>query len=185
MALDSVTKDIVASANSKISAINAERDAEISKIEAEAAAAISGMKEKEDKKLAEAIERLDRQEISSAELESKKTVLAKKKEILAEAFEGTLTKLETAPRDVKLAQYKKMVKSAKTVISKPTAFMAEDDDFTAKELGVVAVEKDRRIKGGLVLQSEDGFIEVDMQYRTILQNIWDGDLKNLSDILFG
>ncbi len=185
MALDSVTKDIVASADASVKAINAERDAAIKKIEDEAAATISGLKEKEDKKLAESIERLNRQELSSAELESKKIVLAKKKEILAKAFNETLAKLESAPAETKLAQYKLMVKSVDGVISKPIALMSDNDGFSANDLGVASVKTDATIKGGLILQSEDGTIEVDMQYSTLLQTVWDQEIKALSDILFG
>lgn len=185
MALQNVTQEISKSAQDKAAAIKAEADAEIAKINAEADAKIAELKEKEDKKLKEAVERLSRQELSSAELESKKIVLAKKKELLTEAFEGTLADLENAPSDVKLAQYKAMIESAKKVIANPKAIMSENDSFSASDLGVASVEKDRRIKAGLILQSEDGQIEVDMQYSTLLQTIWDREIKAVSEILFG
>ncbi|MCL1810796.1 MAG: V-type ATP synthase subunit E family protein [Methanomassiliicoccaceae archaeon] len=184
MALDNVMKEITASADRQAGEIDSQAEAEVRAILAEADALISDMKEKEDKKLKEAIERLNRQELSSAELESKKIVLSKKKEILAKAFEKVLADLESAPRDVKLEQYKKMVKSAKTVIDKPKAVISPKDDFTAKELGAKSVETDPRIRAGLILQSEDGTVEVDMQYETILQTIWNREIKALSDILF-
>ena len=95
--------------------------------------------------------------MSSAELESKKIVLAKKKEVLAEAFDSALDGLVKAPSDVKLRQYKAMVESAKKIIENPTALMSQNDKFT----------------------------EVDMQYETLLQTIWDRDVKAVSDILFG
>ncbi|MDR3075250.1 MAG: hypothetical protein LBU30_04350 [Candidatus Methanoplasma sp.] len=185
MALDNVTKEIIASADKQASDIRSQAAAEVKAISAEADALISDMREKEDKKLKESIERLRRQELSSSELESKKIVLSKRKEILAQAFETVLADLESAPESVKLEQYKKMVKSAKTVIDKPKALMSAKDSFTAKDLGVKSVEKDHRIRAGLILQSEDGTVEVDMQYETILQTIWDREIKALSDILFG
>jgi len=185
MALDNVTKEIRASADRQVSEIESQARSEVKAIRAEADAQISDMEEKEDKKLKEEIERLRRQELSSAELESKKVVLSKKKEILAKAFEKVLAELESAPRDVKLGQYKEMVKSAKTVIDKPKAVISSKDDFTAKELGVKSVEKDPKIRAGLILQSEDGTVEVDMQYEAILQTIWNRELKTLSDIMFG
>jgi len=184
MALDNVVKEIEASACRQAGEIESQAGAEVRAILAEADALISDMREKEDKKLKEEIERLRRQELSSAELESKKIVLSKKKEILAEAFETVLADLESAPRDKKLEQYKEMVNSAKTVIDKPKAIMSPKDDFTAKELGVSSVETDQRIRAGLILQSKDGDVEVDMQYETILQTIWNREIKALSDIMF-
>ncbi|MCL2333751.1 MAG: V-type ATP synthase subunit E family protein [Candidatus Methanoplasma sp.] len=185
MALDNVTKEIRASADRRVSEIEAQTKTEVRAIRTEADAQISDMKAKEDKKLKEAVERLKRQELSSAELESKKVVLSKKKEILAKTFESVLADLESAPRDEKLEQYKQMVKSAKTVIDKPKAVISSKDDFTAKELGVKSVTKDPKIRAGLILQSEDDTVEVDMQYETILQSIWDSEIKALSDIMFG
>ena len=185
MALDSVKEDITRSAEQSVSAINAERDAEISKIQAEAAAVISDMKAKEEKRLKEAIEHLGRQEISSAELESKKIVLAKKKEILMQAFNETLEGLENAPAKDRKEQYKKMVKAAKKVIKEPKAYCAKGETFKAEDLGVSSLTKVESITGGLILESKDGTIQVDMQYRTILQTVWDREMKALSDILFG
>ncbi len=184
MALANVTQEIFKAADEKVAAIKAEADAEIAKINADADARIAETKEKEDKRLKEAIERLNRQELSSAELESKKIVLAKKKELLTEAFESTLADLVNAPSDVKLAQYKAMVKVAKKIIDSPKAIISENDQFTAADLGVTSVEKDGRIKAGLIFQSEDGDVEVDLQYSTILQAIWDREIKSVSDILF-
>ena len=185
MALDSVTKEIMASAEAQIARIQKEQAKEIQAINAEADAQIAEMKATQDKRVAEAKETLARQERSSAELESKKLVLSKKKELLAEAFESALEQLEAMPADKKLAYYKAMVASAKDIIPEPKAFISEKDKFSAADLGVKSVEKDPRISAGLILQSEDGKFEVDMQYRVLLQNIWDSNLKQLSDILFG
>ena len=185
MALEKVTQEILKDAEAKAAAIKTEADAEIAKIRADTDAKIAEMKEKEDKRLKDEVERLSRQEVSSSELESKKIVLSKKKEVLTKAFEATLADLENAPKDVKLGHYKAMVKSAKKIIAKPKAFMSENDSFTASQLGVSEVVKDSRIKAGLILQSEDGQIEVDMQYSTLLQEVWDDEIKAVSDKLFG
>ncbi|MBQ8179034.1 MAG: hypothetical protein IJX35_03265 [Candidatus Methanomethylophilaceae archaeon] len=184
MALANVTQEIIKSAEDRAAAIKAEADAEIAKINADADVKIAEMKDKEDKKLKEAVERLNRQELSSAELESKKIVLAKKKELLTKVFDDTLANLENASSDVKLEQYKGMVAVAKKIIENPKAIMSENDAFSAADLGVSSVEKDSRIVAGLILQSEDGQVEIDMQYSTLLQSIWDREIKSVSDILF-
>ena len=185
MSLDNVTAEIRAISEEKERQIQAQTAEEVARIQKETDAKIAGLKESEDKRLADTIDRMDRQEASSAELESKKIVLAKKKEILSEVFDETLQELETAPADVKLAQYKSMVAYAKTIIPSPKAIMSENDDFSAKDLGVKSVEKDSRIVAGLILQSEDGQIEIDMQYSALLRSVWDRGIKDVSDILFG
>lgn len=153
MALDSVTKEIQASAEASVAKIRQEQAAEIDAINKQTDAQIAKMKEAQDKKVAEAKETLDRQERSSAELESKKLVLAKKKEVLSQAFESALAELENVPEAQKLTYYKAMVASAKTIIPEPKAIMSENDDFSASDLGVKSVEKDARVSSGLLLLS--------------------------------
>jgi V/A-type H+-transporting ATPase subunit E len=185
MALNNVTSEIRNLSDEAVKKIQAETAQEIARIQAETESKIAGLKESEEKRLADTIERMDRQEASSSELESKKIVLAKKKEVLSEVFDETLADLESAPADKKLAHYKSMVAYAKTIIDKPKALMSENDEFTAKDLGVDSVEKDSRIVAGLILQSEDGQIEIDMQYSALLRTVWDRGIKDVSDILFG
>ncbi len=185
MALNNVTAEILAISDEKAKQIQAETAQEVARIEKETDEKIAGLRESENKRLADAIARMDRQEVSSAELESKKIVLAKKKEVLSEVFDETLAELEGASAEQKLKHYKNMVNAAKTIIPEPKAIISENDKFTAKDLGVKKVEKDSRIKAGLILQSEDGQIEIDMQYSALLRTVWDRGIKNVSDILFG
>ena len=185
MALDNVKQDINRSAEAAVAEINLGRDAEIAKIRAEADAAVSGIKEKEEKRLKEAVEHLGRQELSSAELESKKIVLTKKKEILAQTFSEMLAELESATDCAKKDQYRKMVAAAKKVIKDPVAYCAKGESMTAADIGVTSLKKVDGITGGLILESKDGTMRVDMQYRTILQTIWDREMKQVSKILFG
>jgi V/A-type H+-transporting ATPase subunit E len=142
------------------------------------------MKEKQDKRVAETVGNLARQERSSAELESKKVVLSKKKDVLNRAFETALADLENMPAKKKLAYYKAMVASAKDVIPEPKAVISVNDKFTAADLGVTAVEQSNKIRSGIILQSEDGKIEVDMQFSVLLKSVWDSNIKEITDILF-
>ena len=184
MALESVTKEIEASAQTSAAKIREEQAAEIAAINGQADAQIAEMKDKQDKKVAEAVDALARQGRSSAELESKKLVLSKKKEVLNRAFEVALADLESMPASKKLAYYKAMVASAKQIIPEPKALMSVNDKFTAEDLGVKAVEQTAKVNSGLILQSEDGKIEVDMQYSVLLKSVWDSNIREVSDILF-
>ena len=185
MALDDVKLEITRSAEQKAAAIMAEADAEVATIMEAAEQEISATKAKEDKRLAESIERLKRQELSSAELESKKIVLAKKKEILGRAFDETLASLENASAEDKLQVYKKMVASGKSVIANPKVYVPAGCNVSAADLGVSEVIPSEKIVSGIILENDDGSLQVDMQYRTILQSVWDREMKTLSDILFG
>ena len=184
MALESVTKEIEADAQARAAIILKQKDKDIAEINAKADAQIAEMKEKQDKRVAETVGNLARQERSSAELESKKVVLSKKKDVLNRAFETALADLENMPANKKLAYYKAMVASAKDVIPEPKAVISVNDKFTAADLGVTAVEQSIKIRSGIILQSEDGKIEVDMQFSVLLKSVWDSNIKEITDILF-
>ena len=185
MALEDVMKEIQVYADIKVKSIQDSAQAEIDLICANADTGISDMKEIEDRKLKSEIERLDRQVTSSSELESKNLVLAKKKEILTRTFYEVLAEMEASSKADKLKRYKSLIKEAEELIPEPIAVISEEYNFSAEELGVETVEKDGRIKAGLILRSKDGSTEVDLQYKTLLTDIWDSNLKALSDILFG
>ena len=184
MALESVTKEIEADAQARAAIILKQKDKDVAEINAKADAQIAEMKEKQDKRVAETVGNLARQERSSAELESKKVVLSKKKDVLNRAFETALADLENMPANKKLAYYKAMVASAKDVIPEPKAVISVNDKFTAADLGVTAVEQSNKIRSGIILQSEDGKIEVDMQFSVLLKSVWDSNIKEITDILF-
>ncbi len=185
MALDSVRKDILESAEAQADEqMRVARD-EAAAILAEADQTISEMREKEGKRLEEALERLRRQELSSAELESKKIVLARQKEILNRAFQESLSALEASNAATKKRHYAAMVKATEDFFDKPKIFCPLGEKDRLKELKAHSVSEDGSIAGGLILESQDGSMRVDMQYETVLRTIWDEKLKELSDILFG
>lgn len=185
MALGDVESEINKSAGDIIATIRADADAEIANIIADTDSKIASMKEKEEKKLKNVIERLRRQELSSIELENKKIVLSKKNEVLTKVFSEILTSFESLPANNKLKHYKQMVSISKRVIDNPRAYLAEIDKFSAEDLGVSSVVTDSKMTGGIIFENEDRTIQIDMQYKTIIQMLWDREIKNLSDILFG
>ncbi|MCQ2085933.1 MAG: hypothetical protein MJY54_00655 [archaeon] len=185
MALDAVKLEIDKSADETVAAIMSKADAEVSEITSSADAEVSAIDERWKKKLKDMIEHLRRQELSSAELESKRIVLAKKKEILSKLFVETLRSLESASKETKLAQYRKMINASKSMVKGSRVRVSPEEKITAGDLGVSSLIKDSKILGGIILENEDGSIRIDMQYATILQAIWNREVKKLSDILFG
>ena len=59
-----------------------------------------------------------------------------------------------------------------------------NDKFSAADLGVSSVEQSSKVRSGIILQSEDGKIEVDMQFSVLLKSVWDSNIKEISEILF-
>jgi len=185
MALDNVRKDIVESAKAKAAEHMQAAQKEASVILAEAEATISEMRKREGKKLEEAVEHLRRQELSSAELESKKIVLSKQKDILNRAFLESLASLEDSKAATKKQYYTQMVELTKDLIEEPKVYCPVGEKARLKDVKAHSVMEDEDISGGLVLETQDGSVRVDMQFSTILRSAWEKELKSLSDILFG
>lgn len=185
MALDNVRKDIIESAKAKAAEQSQAAQKEASVILAEADSMISEMRKKEGKKLEEAIEHLRRQELSSAELESKKIVLSKQKDILNRAFVESLAGLEKSKPDTKKRYYAQMVELTKDLIEDPKVYCPMGEKARLKDVKAYSVTEDEDISGGLILETQDGSVRVDMQFSTILRSAWEKELKGLSDILFG
>ena len=40
------------------------------------------------------------------------------------------------------------------------------------------------MEGGIIVESRDGTLQIDLSYRTFLNQVWETGLKNASDILF-
>ncbi len=185
MALENVVKDIMEAAEAQAAALRSEGEAEAAKLLAEADESVSELKEKEGKRLEETIGRLHRQELSSAELESKKIVLSKKKEILDRSYEETLAALLASDAKAKKKYYGMMVDAAKQVLENPKAYCPPGEAKNLKGLDVSEAVEDPAIEGGLVLESADGSVQLDMQFGSILRSVWENEMKALSDILFG
>ncbi len=172
-------------AEAQAAAIRKDGEAEAAKLLSQAEAAVSEMKEKEENRLEDVVGRLTRQELSSAELESKKVVLAKKKEILDRSFDETLADLESADAKTKKKYYGMMVAAAKGVIDDPKAYCPPSEGKNLKGLEVSEVIEDPSVVSGLILESVDGLVRLDMQFRNLLSAVWEREIKSLSDILFG
>ncbi|MFP4169499.1 MAG: V-type ATPase subunit subunit G family protein [Methanomassiliicoccales archaeon] len=185
MALDKVVKDIIESAKREADSLVQDAERQRDQILGEADQSISQMRERHEKDLEEARKRLRRQEISSAELESKKIVLNKKKEILDRTFEEALEELSSMPPKEKSRIYRKSIEASKDVVPNPKVYCPKGEAEIVSEMEGVKEVEEADIESGLLLESGDGSIRVDYRFRTLLEGIWEQELKNVSNILFG
>ncbi len=185
MALDKVVKDIIESARREANALIERGEEERETILRDADEKNLKLRKAQEKELEEALKRLRRQEISSAELEAKKIVLNKKKEILDRTFEETLTELSKMPSSDKKRVYRKSIDAAKSVIPRPKVFCPQGEAGLLAGISGMASINEVDMETGLILENEDGSMRLDYRFRTILESIWEQELRNVSEILFG
>jgi len=185
MALDKVIKDVLDSARMEADKLGEEADKERTAI-LRAADEETGKKRRlKERELQEALRRLTRQEISSAELEAKRIVLNAKKEILDKVFSETLREIESVEPQKKAEAYCRIYDGAKNLIQRPRLICPRGESKLLSGCSGLERVMESDMGPGLILESEDGTIRLDYRFRTILEEIWEKELRSISNVLFG
>ena len=185
MALDKVVGDILESARKDADQLLQSADKEKSSILQNANEMIAGKKKESEKQLEDTLKRLRQQEISSAELEAKRVVLNARKEALDQAFEGALKDLASMSDADKTRLYAKIMAQGTKVIPQPKVLCAKGDGKLISGMPGIGSMQEMDMDTGLILESEDGMFRLDYRFKTILKGVWEKELKNVSNILFG
>jgi V/A-type H+-transporting ATPase subunit E len=185
MALDKVIGNILESANKESAALIATAEKERASILHQADGTIAEKKKAQEKELEIALKRLRQQEISSAELEAKRIVLNAKKEMLDRSLFETLKELEAMSPADKARMYHKIMANAKLSIAKPKVFCPRgESNLVPKDSDAVSVTE-TDMAAGLILETQDGTIRLDYRFATLLGSVWEMEMKNVSNVLFG
>jgi V/A-type H+-transporting ATPase subunit E len=185
MALDNVVGQILESANSEADALIQEAEKEKASILKQADEQVAVKQKAEQKDLEQTLVRMRQQELSSAELEAKRVTLNARKQVLDNTFQSTLKELGSLGPEDKARLYKKiLVKGVATIPNAKVYCPKGDSKYIAGTAGVKSIEE-KDMEPGLVLESADGSVSLDYRFKTVLEGVWEKELKNVSNILFG
>ena len=182
MALDAVVESILATSKDKVAQINSEADQEVGKILNEARERAAEIKTRKEVEVGHAVEGLERREISSANLEVKRSELNVHKDLLEQARIRLLEKTRELPKKDNEAMLKKLLqpynlKDMKVFSNK------RDEAFVSSLAPNYGGNLD--IIGGAVIESKDGTLRYDLTYETLAREVFSGQMKEVSKILFG
>jgi V/A-type H+-transporting ATPase subunit E len=183
MGLDIVVKDIQEGARAEVSRIKAEGDAKASEITNEAKEVQKKMLGDSLAKAEEDLQNLHQQVISSANLEVKRITLNKRKELLDQVYNQTIEKIKSMPASKKEELLKHIL--SKNEASGARAYSSKDSEQIVKKLTSLNYAGNIDSIGGVVLENEDGTVRLDFTYDSILENVYEHSLKQMSDILYG
>jgi V/A-type H+-transporting ATPase subunit E len=132
------------------------------------------------------------QEVSAANLVVKRQLLNTQKDLLDQVYSVALSSITLLPEDVHREVLKRLLSKAKAEIPEGIVHCSERDSESLNRIlagdptlkGYV-VGKTVEIKGGIIIESNNGEIQIDYSYRTFLDEIWETGLKDASEILFG
>ncbi|AYK14538.1 MAG: V-type ATP synthase subunit E [Methanosarcina flavescens] len=183
MGLEIVVKDIQEGARAEVSRIKTEGDAKASEIINEAKEIQKKMLGDSLAKAEEDLQNLHQQVISSANLEVKRITLNKRKELLDKVYNQTVEKIKSMPASKKEELLKHILN--KYEASGARVYSSKESEEAVKKLTSLSYAGNIDCIGGVILENEDGTIRLDFTYDSILKDVYERSLKQISDILYG
>jgi V/A-type H+-transporting ATPase subunit E len=182
MALDTVVESVLATSKDKVTQINVEADQEVARMLNEARERAAEIKSRKEAEVGHTTEAIERREISSANLEVKRSELNVHKDLMEKARIMLMEKIQNLPKKDNEAMIKKMLepydlKDMKVYSNK------RDEAFVSSLASIYGGNLD--IIGGVVIESKDGALRYDLTYETLAREVFNNRMKEVSRILFG
>ncbi|MGB9928907.1 MAG: V-type ATP synthase subunit E [Methanosarcina sp.] len=183
MGLEIVVKDIQEGARAEVSRIKTEGDAKASEIINEAKELQKKMLGDSLAKAEEDLQNLHQQVISSANLEVKRITLNRRKELLDKVYNQTIEQIKSMPASKKEELLKHIIKKHEAEGSR--IYSSKESEEAVRKLTSLDYAGNIDAIGGIVLENEDRTVRLDYTYDSILNNVYERSLKQISDILYG
>jgi V/A-type H+-transporting ATPase subunit E len=190
MSLDTVVEDIRDEARARAEEIREEAQTEADEIVAEAEADAEEIREE---RLAEAeatIEQEREQRVSSAKLEAKQERLEARQSVLSEVRDAVEAELADLDADTREDLTRELLDAAAVEFDDDADVTvhgrADDEELLtdlAEEYGF-EYGGERACLGGVVVQSEASRVRVNNTFDSVLEDVWEDELREVSDRLF-
>ena len=170
MSLDTVVEDVRDEARARAEEIREAAESEADEIVAEAESDAERIREE---RLAEVDRQIDQereQALSSAKLEAKQERLGARRDVLEDVHDDVEAAIEGLDDDADVAVYTR----------------AEDVELLEELVADrnAAVDGEVDCLGGVVAESDTSRVRVNNTFDSVLESVWDDELKNISERLF-
>ena len=139
---------------------------------------------KTEKKAASQIAQMEQQELSSAELESKKTLLTAQRQALEGLKEQVLAELAKYPADKRKKMYSKLVARAKKELGECYVYSNSADKSLLQLPSSMSRKGTLDCSGGLVFESKDGSVRLDFRFESLVEEVWSKEIQEIYARLF-
>ncbi|RUM34219.1 MAG: V-type ATP synthase subunit E [Archaeoglobus sp.] len=187
MPLEVVIEEIQKKGGEQVQQIINEAKAEAEEIIAEAKAEAEEIINKAREDAEKEAERYRRQEISSVNLEMKRLLLNKRKEVLEEVFKLVEDRIKKMDPEEKKRLLSKLIDSCE--LEEAVVYSNKDDENAVRE--VISGKKGYRYGGnidclgGVILESTDGEVRINLTFDDLLAQVYENKMSEVSKILFG
>lgn len=114
---------------------------------------------------------------SRSDSEARRTVLAAEAQLRSDLKAAVLEHFRNLPAKSRQAHLKTLLERAKGVIAKGKVFGAEADAAVLQKDRTFAFGGTLAVAGGIVVESEDGEVRLDLTYETLLDDQWRDVMK--------
>ena len=146
---------------------------------------ISLNREKGEKRLEMQMAQMEQHELSSAELESRKMLLAAQREVLEDLRERILVELSHYSQEKRNAIYSRLFAKAKSILGECYVYSSRNDADTLSPPAGITKAGVVECSGGLVFESKDRSVRLDYRFETLLDELWNKRMNEIYSQLFG
>ncbi|TQQ83737.1 V-type ATP synthase subunit E [Halonotius terrestris] len=191
MSLEHVVDDIKDEARARAEEIRADAEEEAEAIIDEAEADAEAIKDERAAEVESQIDQEREQALSSAKLEAKQQRLEARRDVLADVREDVEAALTELSGDRRESLTRTLIENAATEFDDEatvSVYGRSDDQALIEELLTdydgFSFGGERDCLGGVVVESDTSRVRVNNTFDSVLNTVWDENLKELSDHLF-
>ena len=192
MGLEVVVDEIKAKGEREAARIKSETEAEAKTIVADATKRAEEIRIAAEADADLQAERIMIREVAAANLVVKRDQLNAQKELLDKVYCEAAKEIAELPAEMHAKAVRSLLKDAVKQIKEGSVYANQRDEEAVKAalselktLSGFTFGGITDIDGGVVVQSADGQLTLDLSYRTFMGEVWESSLKDASEILFG
>ena len=187
MTLETLAKDIAASAEAEAKAIIKKAKAEAKDILSEAESKAESIRSEADARAERESVQIAREVVASARQANQKEILIARRKVLDATHDAVKEQLADPGFKGRASMLKSMMTKAGKMAGADYIIRPVEVDRKALD-GLSGKRKTGESVdglGGFILEAPDGSISYDMRFDTLLENAWNDSLSSVNSILFG
>jgi V/A-type H+-transporting ATPase subunit E len=184
MSLEKVVEDILRRGEESKQEIVRQGERERGEHVSQADDVIAEHKEVATRRADSQISQMEQQELSSAELESKKALLSAQRQVMDEIKSQVLTEISNYPEDKRRTMYARLMEKAKKELGECYVYSNASDKQLLRPIPGITIGGTVDCRGGLVFESKDRAIRLDYRFESMLEDAWNKKIQEIYSSLF-
>ncbi len=187
MTLETLAKDIAASAEAQAKAMLKEAKAEADAIVGEAETKATSISDEASARAGREAEQISREMVASARQGNQKELLIARRGVLDATYDAAKAQLADPGMKGRATLLKSLLKHAGDISGKDFVLRPVTVDSAAlkKEAGSRTIGDEIDGLGGFMMEAADGSVSFDFRFDTLLDRTWNDDRAAINETLFG